>query len=64
MTVHEQLVGLYEEYIRENQKFTEKQVKASSGRARKALAEISKLCKERRKEIQAEKEALLAAQGK
>ena len=52
MTVHEQLVGLFETYVHENQKFTEKGVKASAARARKALAEIAKLCKERRKEIQ------------
>lgn len=52
MTVHEQLVQLFDTYVTENEKFTEKGVKVSASRARKALAEIAKLCKERRKEIQ------------
>ena len=55
MTIHEQIVAQYETYLAENQKFTEKGVKESAARARKALAEIAKLAKERRKEIQAEK---------
>jgi N-glycosylase/DNA lyase len=55
MTIHEQIVAQYETYLAENQKFTEKGVKVSAARARKALAEIAKLAKERRKEIQAEK---------
>jgi N-glycosylase/DNA lyase len=55
MTIHEQIVAQYETYLTENQKFTEKGVKVSAARARKALAEIAKLSKERRKEIQAEK---------
>jgi N-glycosylase/DNA lyase len=55
MTIHEQIVMQYEAYLAENQKFTEKGVKVSAARARKALAEIAKLCKERRKEIQEEK---------
>jgi hypothetical protein len=56
MTVHEQIVAQYEAYIAENQKFTEKGIKASAARARKALGEMGKLAKERRKEIQAEKD--------
>jgi N-glycosylase/DNA lyase len=52
MTVHEQIVAQYEAYIAENQKFFDKGVKASAARARKALGELSKLAKERRKEIQ------------
>ncbi len=55
MTIHEQIVAQYETYLAENQKFTEKGVKVSAARARKALAEIAKLAKERRKEIQEEK---------
>ncbi len=55
MTIHEEIVAQYETYLAENQKFTEKGVKVSAARARKALAEIAKLSKERRKEIQAEK---------
>ena len=52
MTTHEQLVGLFENYVMENQKFNEKGVKAASSRARKALTEIAKLAKVRRAEIQ------------
>ncbi len=52
MKTHEQLVALFEAYVAENQKFTEKGVKAAATRARKALAEISKLTKVRRAEIQ------------
>ncbi|AEC01617.1 hypothetical protein [Parasphaerochaeta coccoides] len=55
MTIHEQIVEQYETYIAENARFTEKGVKASAARARKALGEIAKLAKERRKEIQDEK---------
>ena len=45
-------------YLAENEKFTTKGVKASAARARKALQEISKATRERRKEITAEKETL------
>lgn len=55
MTIHEQIVAQYEAYITENARFTEKGVKASAARARKALGEIAKLAKERRKEIQEQK---------
>lgn len=55
MTIHEQIVAQYEAYIAENQKFCEKGIKASAARARKALGEMAKLAKERRKEIQDEK---------
>ena len=58
MTIHEQIVAQYEAYIAENQKFTEQGIKASAARARKALGEIVKLSKERRKEIQDEKSEL------
>lgn len=55
MTIHEQLVAQFEAYLSESAKFEEKGVKAAAGRARKALTEVSKLCKERRKEIQDKK---------
>ena len=58
MTNHETIISAYEVYITENTKFTDKGVKASAARARKALQEMSKGIKERRKEITAEKEAL------
>ena len=60
MTNHEQIVEAFNNYIAENEKFTSKGVKASAARARKALQEMSKSIKERRKEITAEKEALAA----
>ena len=58
MTNHEQIVSAYQTYIAENEKFTGKGVKAAAARARKALQEMSKGIKERRKELTAEKEAL------
>ena len=61
MTQHEQIVAAYNSYLAENEKFTQKGVKASAARARKALQEMGKALKERRKEITAEKEALAAA---
>jgi len=55
MTNHDTLINLFETYVKENEKFTEKGVKAAGTRARKALAEFSKVAKERRKEIQDQK---------
>jgi hypothetical protein len=52
MSTHQNLVNLFETYVAENEKFESKGVKAAGTRARKALAEISKMTKERRKEIQ------------
>ena len=51
MSNHETLVNLFETYLKENEKFAEKGVKAAGTRARKALAEFTKAAKERRKEI-------------
>ena len=58
---HDALKAAFETYLVENDKFTGKGVKAAAARARKALQDISKAVKERRKEITAEKEALTAA---
>lgn len=52
MTHHENLVNLFDTYLAENAKFEEKGNKSAGTRARKALSEISKVIKERRKEIQ------------
>lgn len=52
MTNHENLVSLFETYLAENEKFQSKGNKAAGTRARKALAELTKAAKERRKEIQ------------
>ena len=57
---HEALKTAFETYLSENEKLTGKGVKAAAARARKALQEISKAVKERRKEITTEKEALAA----
>lgn len=54
MNYHDTIVNLFETYISESEKFDSGN-KAAGTRARKALAEISKLCKERRKEIQESK---------
>ena len=57
---HELIKTAFETYLAENEKFTGKGVKAAAARARKALQEMSKGIKERRKEITSEKEALAA----
>jgi hypothetical protein len=48
-------------YSEENGKFVDKGVKASATRARKALANLAKLIKARRKEIQEVKNAAKTA---
>jgi GTP cyclohydrolase I len=58
---HDSIVAAFNTYLEENAKFTDKGVKAAAARARKALQEMSKGIKERRKEITVEKEALSAA---
>ena len=58
---HEQIMTEIQTYSEENQKFTEKGVKARATRARKALASLSKLIKARRKEIQEVKNAAKTA---
>ncbi len=58
--VHLQLKKQFEDYLAENEKFEVKGVKASGARARKALGEIAKLAKARRKEIQDKKNAAQA----
>ena len=55
---HDVIKRAFETYLAENEKFAEKGVKASAARARKALQEMTKAIRERRKEITAEKEAL------
>lgn len=52
--IHDSLINLFETYVQENEKFISGN-KAAGTRSRKALAEISKLCKDRRKEIQESK---------
>ncbi len=54
-SIHDSILEQIEIYKDENEKFDTKGVKASAARARKALGEIGKMCKERRKEIQEKK---------
>jgi len=49
------IVEQYENYLTEHAAWEEKGVKAAAARARKALGEIGKMTKERRKEIQEKK---------
>jgi capsular polysaccharide biosynthesis protein len=58
---HDQIMSTIQAYSEENSKFVEKGVKASATRARKALAELGKLIKSRRKEIQEVKNAAKTA---
>lgn len=55
MSIHEQIVQQYENYLNEHTAWEDKGVKAAAARARKALGELGKLTKERRKEIQEKK---------
>ena len=55
LTTHDQILEQIEIYHLNNEKFEEKFNKAAGTRARKALNEIGKLCKNRRKEIQDKK---------
>jgi hypothetical protein len=58
MTNHEIIVEQFSVYLEEHAKLTEKGIKASAARARKAIQTISKAGKERRKEIMEEKAAI------
>lgn len=60
MSTTDEIKSQFETYIEENEKFAEKGVKASATRARKALQELGKLIKTRRKEILEEKAAASA----
>lgn len=52
MTLHEQIVQAFNNYLAESETFEDKNVKAAAARARKALGDLGKLTKDRRKEIQ------------
>jgi len=51
-SIHSQIMENYQAYVCDNSKFALKGNKAAATRARKALANIMKLAKARRKEIQ------------
>jgi len=55
MTLHEQILHAFQSYVQESSTFEDKNVKAAAARARKALGDLGKLTKERRKEIQDKK---------
>jgi|TARA_B100000809_G_scaffold160424_1_gene157814 hypothetical protein len=55
MSTNAEIMEAIDTYQTENTKFEEKGVKASAARARKALGDIGKLTKVRRKEIQEKK---------
>jgi N-glycosylase/DNA lyase len=54
-TTHEQIVQAFNNYLAEAETFEGKGVKAAAARARKALGDLGKLTKDRRKEIQDKK---------
>jgi hypothetical protein len=58
MTNHDEIVQAYQNYLAEHATFEEKGVKAAAARARKALGDLGKLTKERRKEIQDKKNTM------
>lgn len=57
-TLHEEIVLAFNNYLKEQESFETKGVKAAATRARKALGDLGKLTKERRKEIQDKKNSL------
>ena len=58
MNNHDQIVQAFNNYLAESAAFDEKGVKEAAARARKALGDLGKLTKERRKEIQEKKNAM------
>lgn len=63
MENHESIMNLMDVYVSENEKFQAGN-KSAGTRARKALAEMAKLAKERRAEIQQAKNEFEAATNK
>jgi N-glycosylase/DNA lyase len=55
MTLHDEIVQAFNNYLSESETFEDKNVKAAAARARKALGDLGKLTKDRRKEIQERK---------
>lgn len=51
-SLHEQLKAAFYVYCKETELLEDKSIKAAAPRARKALHDLTKLIKERRKEIQ------------
>jgi len=55
---HQQITQAVESYVKENEAFETKGIKAAAARARKALGNLGKLAKARRKEIQEKKNSM------
>ena len=55
ISLHDQIVIAYNNYLKEMETFEKKGVKAAAPRARRALQELNKLTTLRRKEIQEQK---------
>ena len=55
MTLHDQIVLAYNNYLKEIETFEGQGVKAAAARARRALQDLNKLTTQRRKEIQEQK---------
>tara|TARA_B100000780_G_scaffold115781_1_gene81199 strand:- start:3557 stop:3733 length:177 start_codon:yes stop_codon:yes gene_type:complete len=58
MSIHEEIVQAYQNYLSEHATFEEKGVKAAAARARKALGDLGKLTKSRRAEVQDKKNGM------
>ena len=56
--IHSHIVTEFENYLKEHEAWEGKGVKAAATRARKALGELGKLSKSRRKEIQDKKNSM------
>lgn len=54
-TTHDEIVFAFNSYLKEMETFEQKGVKAAAARARKALSDLGKLTKDRRREIQEQK---------
>ncbi|ASF00654.1 hypothetical protein [uncultured virus] len=58
MATHDEIKTAYKSYVAEQEAFETKGVKAAAARARKALGNLGKLSKTRRKEIQEKKNSM------
>ena len=58
MSTHDEIKTAYESYVAEQEAFETKGVNAAAARARKALGNLGKLSKTRRKEIQEKKNSM------
>ena len=58
MSTHEEIVQAFNNYLKESETFEDKGVKAAAARTRKALGDLGKLTKERRKEVQDKKNGM------